>query len=159
MRKTVIYCILVICILSSCTEKELDGIFDFKIGMTESQLREVVDTTLLERDLSFIDTTHKRKDLKLTHYVVNETVAINDILFIFHNDKLTDIYIEQYNPIIENLLTQKYGLNNEVNEGNKTIKIWNTGNIIQIRCGSVYTIDSIGNISYSLMLIDRRTVE
>lgn len=147
----------------------LDGIFELRLGMTEKQLREIVDITLLE-DTIDTDLPWSRsiiakkgiKDLYLKKYEVKNNYNIENITFSFLNDTLYRIIINKHNLKTEELLTKKYGepkverliFPKDV-EGVQ--QQWHT-NSSDIKCTSL-NFDETSDDYYCLCLLEKKRVD
>lgn len=129
----------------------IEGVFEIKLGMSEKELREIVDTTHLKpgykwREYENLD----QKEFVLDSYIVNQSYTIENISLSFFNDSLYFIVIETYNAKTEDLLTEKYGVSNEYSKAsrqswtNTQYRYWETSNR-NIKCGSDHTYSLSGD--------------
>ncbi len=113
-------CLSLIFFIYSCSNKNdkpvLDGFFELRLGMTISEMKDIVDIKLL-KDTIDGDLPWDRemiaqrgiKDFYLKSYTIDESHIIENIDLSFRHDSLYRIGINKFSPFIEDLLTQKYG--------------------------------------------------
>lgn len=146
----------------------MNGIFELKLGMSEEEMRELVDTTLLKDTISLFEDLdyekileRKIKTLYLEYYIVDGIYQIEDIRLSFFENKLFSIEIRAYNHRTEYLLDEKYGKFKDEKEYfsdgdlRSEDKKWKT-NDFNIECSSYRTF--LGEeTGYNLMIKDRTT--
>lgn len=119
MKKIFLASILISLLSLSCSVKHnkpvLDGFFELKLGMTEEELRGIVDVKLLKEtkfeDILWDEEATKSKGLKIFHldyYKIDDGYIIEEIQLSFFQNKLYSIETRNYNSKTEDLLTQKY---------------------------------------------------
>lgn len=143
----------------------IDGVFEIRLGMTESEIRQVVDTTYLKPEYgwdAYADINWK--GFELEKYKVDDYYEIEDIHLELFNDSLYYIRITKYNKKTEDLLTEKYGVlyeNTHASVRSMTssrYKKWNRGDQ-DIKCESEYEEDFSRHekqVTYFLELYDSR---
>ena len=146
MRK-IFFIIIILFANVSCSPNEdeatniptLDGLFELKLNMSESKVREVVDAKLLKKKESSWENDHAIY-FYLESYAPKNGFLIEDIELSFAYDKLYSIDIRKYNAQLEELLTLKCGEPNVESrtDGSKTKKTWNT-NCKSFDCYSTLT--------------------
>lgn len=174
MKRILFAIALMLFIGVSCTDKKsrpvLDGFFELKLGMTEAQIRQLIDTTFLENsDIVFDDEDEvwlesiNAKSLYLDKYEVDTNFILKKIHLSFFQDTLYSIMTEDINPRFLELLKEKYGVakSNEEDfkgaEGEKLITtIWNT-NDPNIYCMSALTYVTRSYFQLTLSNIKTRT--
>lgn len=179
MKKTLLI-VLLIFITHLCHSQEiLNSLFEFRLGMNEKQLREIVDITLLTEDRASLSSSDKRlgnrkKIYHLKEYILKKEsllfpdYKIQNIYFHFFDDKLYQIKISSYSLRVEDILSIKYGGAKETVEESEAgdilddviIKDWET-NDPNIKCASTRRMrKGSPNIHYySLTLLDFNTYE
>lgn len=114
MKKIIVFCLFTIVISLSCSQKKIDSIGDLRIGMTFDELVEVIDTSLLYvhpirifyegSDFHFRDRT-----ASLESHIVYENIVLKDISLDFFDNKLYQIVVRNYNPLLEEFFIEEYG--------------------------------------------------
>lgn len=145
------------------TREPVEGIFEIKLGMTEAELKQVVDTTYLKtekkwRQYESIDW----KGFELDKYKVNQFHEIERIGLEFLDDSLYSIRIKTYNKKTERWLTEKYGGSENTRTSSRLetktrYKSWSV-NGQDTKCNSEYDIDYSGDearITYFLQLYNK----
>lgn len=166
MKKIFSVCILIVVTCLSCSQKNnkpiLDGLFDLRLEMTEKEMRGVVDVSLLKDTVDpFLELdfgkviTGKVKAFYLDRYTIG-SYTVKDITLSFFDDRLYCIIIKEYNPLIEELLTQESGQSSSkyIEEINKIEKKWRTGDD-RITCVS---LSNHLFQSYNLSLLNREII-
>lgn len=136
----------------------LEGLFDFRLGMSVAELKEIVDTTQLNQGEPD-ENMPNEEWFFLDEYVVLEknNYILRDIGFLFRNDKLYLIVIGDYNKTTEGFLSQVYGKPEErierTEEYEKTEYIWDT-KIRDVLCASSLEVNpkTMEIISYQLVI-------
>lgn len=117
MKQLLLFMVLSLTSISVYSQKKvLDGVFNIRLGMSEKQLRTVVDTSYLKKNEEYTfwykdckPLEGRRKRLELESYIPEKGYGMKKIDLDFFDDKLYSIDIHKYNPQIEKLLNKKYG--------------------------------------------------
>lgn len=169
------YGIIIICILlliawlaysidkEKASSTSLNGIFSLKLGMTEKELRGVVDESKLSqlKTEEFNLTDIELKSFILDSYKVSDVYSLDKLQLDFLNDTLYAIIIREYNEQTESLLTEKYKLENvEIDlirgkQNRYEERRWNSYNY-NVECYSFYFVyeDVMGE--YALVIRDKK---
>lgn len=164
MKKIYLVCILTLFFNSIYSQEVLTKLFEFRLGMTVDELKEVVDTTYLKKheSLRIINEGNSLNGrivpYSLERYRLATNYSIERIILAFFDGKLYDIKILKYSPKTEELLTRKYG-EPRVNEEKRgkispISKSWKTNKANTICNAMYFTNEDDERLDYRLSLTD-----
>lgn len=151
----------------SQTIHTIDKLFEFKLGMSIQQLRQIVDISLLEEvevaDYKNFDILTlgsnlggKVKVYFLAEYEVQPYYVLRNIHLGFFDNKLLALQISEYNKKTEDLLTEKYSMPKISKSETQLLKIWYDKQIdsptTAIMSSKIQTV--FGTEQYGLELVD-----
>lgn len=162
--------LLVICCLMTAYSqniKNIQGFGDLNIGMTISEMIQVVDTTLLVEDRESVLAAGRLRGrlivFELEKHKMGHDHYLEDINLQFLDDQLYAITIQKYNYKTEFYLTQKYGkplLEVEEKDDEKkyreTFKAWQADHreFDNLCTATLYQNKELENTSYFLSLFN-----
>lgn len=147
--------LLLIALWFNPSPEKLDSVFDIRLGMSEKEVREVVNTSLLwEYKHSYSDENNDsianlERILSLDRYTSSDQLVLEDLTLTFFDDRLYSIKITSYNAEWESILTKKCGKPKQkrsIFAGNEyVITTWENGfehiNCVAIQYGHTYIFD------------------
>jgi len=153
---------------------KLNSIFELKLGMSEKDLKKVVDVAALSDTLlldfqygqgeDLLSEKDRVKTLYLAYYEVDMNYQLKDVVLFFYRDKLFEMFILDASTRTGQLLGEKYRHLISASEydreqkKNKTSRIWIT-NDDDIECLSVSIGDDSGEDEYQIYLFNRKKKE
>lgn len=122
MKKTILTMTLSLftIIMAANNLTPIDKLFEFKLGMSLQDLKQIVDTTQLSEVnvegnepfavIAVVEELESKIEVyHLTQYHINSSLSLEEVYFYFFKNKLFELQVKEYNPKVEDLLTKKYG--------------------------------------------------